>query len=79
MLCALDRVAANADSSGLAKARRSCLAHSLVRQSARARHNAHLTWQMDMARHNADFTFAWRDDTGAIGAYQARMSLPKHA
>ena len=51
------------------------LPNGLISECARAGNYANAAGLVDVAWHDADFTFAWRDDTGAIGAYQARLCI----
>src|SRR6056297_606201 len=70
MLGPLDRVAADADAGGLAKAHIGGLLDRLVGERARARHDADLATLVDMAGHDADLAGVRRDDAGAVGADQ---------
>ena len=70
---AIDRVAANADRRGLAKAFGCCLEHGFIGQCARTRHNAHRSCRENAAGHDTDFAFAWRQYTGAVWTDQARF------
>src|SRR5271165_1903360 len=53
-----NRIAADADTSGLPDAEAGQLTDSLVRQSARSRYDAHVALAMDMRRHNSDLALA---------------------
>ena len=48
------------------------LAHRLVGQRARARHDADAARLVDVARHDADLALARRDDARAVRTDQAR-------
>ena len=63
-----DRVAAHADTGGLADTARGELGDGLVHQRAAAGDDADGAGGEDIARHDADATFAGGDDTGAVGA-----------
>ena len=63
---AIDRVTANADRSGLAKAFCCGLKHGFICQCARTRNNADRTCRENAARHDADFAFARCQNARAV-------------
>ena len=63
-----DRVAAEADASGLAEAEVRELPDGFVGERAAAAHDADGALLVDVAGHDADFAFLGRDDAGAVGA-----------
>src|SRR5436305_1195093 len=67
-----DRIAADSDASRLAVTARSELPHRFVCERAAARDHADPSRLVNVTRHDADFASAGRDDTGTIGADQAR-------
>jgi len=62
-----NRIAADADGSRLPNAALRELMHCFVSQRARARDNADRSFFMNRSRHNSDFAFPGRDDSGTIG------------
>src|SRR5690606_36805698 len=72
-LGALDRVAADTDSGGLAEALIRGLEHSFIGKRARARYNTHRALLEDIARHDADLAFFRGQDAGAVRSKQARL------
>ena len=60
---------------GLAKAKISGLFDGFIGERARARHNTYAARQMNVAGHDADFTFTWRDNAGAVRADQAHAEF----
>src|SRR2546421_1964285 len=67
-----DRVATDADTSGLADAEARELVHGLVSERAAATDDANVARLVNTARHNADFALAGRNDAGAIRSDEAR-------
>ncbi len=65
---AVDRVAADADAGGLAKAEAGELPDGFVGQGAAAGDDADFAGFVDVAGHDADLAFAGGDDAGAVGA-----------
>src|SRR6185312_5124689 len=70
-----DRVAANADTGGLADIEPRKLPHRFVGKGARARHDADVSGFVDVPRHNTDFAFAGSDYSGTVGSNEARRGL----
>src|SRR5690606_27172940 len=75
---AADRTAAHAGARRLAAAPLRRLIDRLVRQRARARHDADRARLVDRARHDADLAFARRDDAGAIRTDQPAVVVAEH-
>ena len=67
-----DWITAYADTGGLPDLASSELADRFIGQCSAARNHTHVAFQMNMARHDSDFAFAGRDDSGAIGSDQPR-------
>ena len=65
---AVDRVTADAHAGGHADAQRLHLRGGLVAQRARARDDADIARQVDVAGHDAQHCLAGADDAGAVGA-----------
>ena len=70
-----NRVAADADAGRLAVTHVSGLLDRLVGQRTGARHDAHLTRQMNIRRHDADLALPRRDHAGAVGPDQPDTQL----
>ena len=68
---ALDRIAANANGGGLAKAFLGGLEHCFIGKRSGARDDADGAFLENIARHDADLAFAWRENAGAIRADEA--------
>src|SRR5688572_20076265 len=68
---AVDRVAADADAGGLAKAGSRSLGHCLIGKRAGAGNNTDLAALVDVARHDADLALTRRDDAGTVRPDQA--------
>src|SRR4029077_17525924 len=73
------RVAAYADSGGLAKVLAAGLEHRLVGERARARHDAYLARLEDIARHDADLAFTRGHHARAVRADQPRFRTRERA
>ena len=71
MLCAFDRIAADADAGGLAQSHIGGLLYSLIGQSARAGDHADRAAAVNMAWHNTDFAGVRCNHTGAVGPDQS--------
>ena len=67
-----DGIAADPDTGRLANPQLRELAHSFVSQSAGARNDTDVAFQMDVPWHDADLALTRRDDPGAVRANQAR-------
>src|SRR5215217_4128014 len=74
-LCALHRVAADADRRGLAEAFAGGLENGFIGQRAGTRHDADLARLENVARHDADLALAGRHDAGAVRADQTRFRV----
>src|SRR5262245_46975131 len=61
-----NRIAANADASGLTDSELRQLADRFIRERARTRYHADVSLLVDMARHDADLALAGRDHAGAV-------------
>ena len=72
---AWDRVTADADAGGLTETGVSGLLNSFVSQGAGTRHDAYFAWQVDVARHDADFALARSDHAWAVRADQDHAQL----
>uniref|UniRef100_A0A0N5A4I4 NAD-specific glutamate dehydrogenase n=1 Tax=Parastrongyloides trichosuri TaxID=131310 RepID=A0A0N5A4I4_PARTI len=72
-LGALDRIAADTDSSRLAEAFVRGLEHCLIGQGAGTRYDTHLALLEDVARHDADLALVRGQDARAVRAEQARL------
>ena len=70
VLQAVDGVATNTDSARLAQANFSQLRDCLISQCTRATHHADATFAVDVARHDTDFDFIWRDQAWTVWAEQ---------
>src|SRR5439155_17984780 len=68
-----DRIAADPDASGLPDAKTRELIDRFVGKSAAAAHHADASLFVDAAGHDANFAFAGRDDTRAVGPDQASL------
>ena len=75
MFGAFDRIAANADTGGLAKPHIRGLFHRLIGERAGAGHNPDRAALVNMAGHNADFTGIRRDHPGAVWPDQDRAAV----
>lgn len=64
---AIERVTTDAHHRGLAQTRAGGLVHGLVRERARAGHDADLAVGMDVAGHDSDLALVGLDDAGAVG------------
>src|SRR5215813_5965967 len=71
--CADNRIAADADTRGLANAEARELIHSFVRERPAAADNANVAGLVNSSRHDADFAFAGRNDARAIRTDEARF------
>src|SRR5579864_2362757 len=74
-VCPDDRISADPDRRRLANAALRQLEHGFVRQRARARHNADVSFFMNMSGHNADLGFAGRNDSRTIRPNQSRLAF----
>ena len=79
MLGPFDRVAADADASGLAQAYVRGLLDRLVGQGAGTGHDADAASLVNVAGHDADLALVGRDHAGAVGADQAGFRALKRA
>ena len=79
MFGALDRVAADAHGSRLAKAHVRGLLDRLIGQRARTRHHADAAALVDVAGHDADLAGAGGDDAGAVRPDQAGFRVDEGA
>ena len=70
-----ERVTTNANDCGLTDTCFGGLEHCLIGKGPRARHDAHLTWHMNVARHYSNFTFTWLDDPWTVRAYNSSLLL----
>eukprot|EP01137_Pigoraptor_chileana_P004132 Opistho-2@45410 len=68
-------VAANTNTERLAKTRGGRLRNSLIREGARAGHNADLSSLVDVARHDTNFARIGLNNAGAVGSNQAGLVL----
>src|SRR5580658_2852006 len=67
---AAHRIATDADTGALPEPGVRRLKHSLIREGAGARNNAHGALLVDEAGHDADLALPGRDDAGAVGTYE---------
>ena len=72
---AVDWVTTNTDTSRLAVAALCELVNGFVSQCAGARDYTDATWLVDVARHDADLTFAGCDDTWAVWPDQTSFTV----
>ncbi len=72
---AVDWVAADADTGGLTVTALCELVNGFVSQCAGARDHTDATWLVDVARHDADLTFARCDDSWAVWSDQAGLAV----
>jgi len=72
-----DGVAADADRRGLADAALGELMNGFIGERARARDDADRSLFVNVAWHDADLGLAGRDDSGAVGADEARGRVPQ--
>src|SRR5690606_37336111 len=70
VLQAVDGIAADADSRGLAETEFGKLSHGFVSKRARTANDADATLARNVTRHDADLDFVGGDQAGAVGAQQ---------
>jgi len=70
-----ERITTNANDCGLTDTRFGGLEHCLIGKGPRARHNAHLTWRMNVTRHDSNFAFTWLNDARAVRPYNSSLLL----
>ena len=78
-ICAVDRIAADADAGRLAKPDRRGLGYGLIGQRAGARDDTDATAFMNMPRHDADLTGIRSDDAGTVWTDETRVRTGKYA
>src|SRR6202008_2904325 len=72
-VCSDHRIAAYADRSRLTQTEISQLVNRFVGKSPAARNNADSSFGVNVSRHDADLTFAWRDDPRAGRSAETRI------
>lgn len=65
-ICSVEWIATDPNAKALTKACRCRLCDSLVSKGTRARNNTDGSLPMNVARHNANFTFTWTNNSGTI-------------